>query len=139
MDTTTVKFSWKKGSFQSSVYDLDGIFAKLNKQFFSGKLQTKIIWARQAKNKARCYRRLGSYSPMQNLIRINPILDDREVPDYFIEYIVYHEMLHAVYPPISVGGRRWVHHKKFIEMEKTYPLYNQAKAWETSEGRRKFF
>lgn len=137
MATTIVRSSWKNDS--SRIYDLEAIFSKLNQMYFSGKLQTKIIWSRQAKTKARCYRRLGSFSPMQNLIRINPILDDSDVPDYFIEYIVYHEMLHAVYPPIAIGKRRWVHHKKFIEMEQTFPMYPQAKAWEKGEGKRKFF
>ena len=77
--------------------------------------------------------------PLQNVIKINPILNDREVPDYFIEYIVYHEMLHAVYPPIRIGPKRAVHHKKFLEMEKTFPHYDIAKKWEKTLGKKKFF
>lgn len=77
--------------------------------------------------------------PLQNIIKINPIMDDITIPAYFIEYIVYHEMLHAVYPPILGKGKRIVHHKKFIEMEKNFPDYAKAKAWEKKEGKKKFF
>ncbi len=121
------------------MYNLQNIFDKINKDFFESKLSTQIIWARSAKAKASRYRRLGCYMPRLNLIKINPILDDLEVPDYFIEYIVYHEMLHAVCPPIKGIGRRRVHHKKFLEREKLFPSFEQAKAWEITEGRKKFF
>jgi predicted SprT family Zn-dependent metalloprotease len=137
MTSTTVKSSWKKDS--ESFYSLQDIFNLLNQEFFSSKLQTKIFWARQSKTKARCYRRLGCFIPSQNIIKINPILNDKSIPDYFIRYIVYHEMLHAVYPPIYVGGRRYIHHKKFLEMEQAFPDYIKAKHWEKLEGKQKFF
>jgi predicted metal-dependent hydrolase len=97
------------------------------------------MWSRQGSKKATRYRRLGCFMPLQNIIKINPILDDISIPDYFIEYIVYHEMLHAVYPPILGAGKRVVHHKKFVEMEKKFPDYLKAKAWEKKEGKKKFF
>ena len=36
----------------------------------------------------------GSYDPVLALIRIHPVLDRRDVPLYFLESVVYHEMLH---------------------------------------------
>jgi predicted metal-dependent hydrolase len=111
----------------------------VNQTFFSGGVEAKIVWARQPKKRARCYRRLGCYRPSLNLISINPILDDLKVPDYFIEYIVYHEMLHVLYPPIKVGRRRMIHHKNFLDHERAFPLYKEAKAWELQEGKRHFF
>lgn len=106
---------------------------------FESKLKTKIMWARQPVKKATRYRRLGCFMPLQNIIKINPILDDSTIPSYFMEYIVYHEMLHAVYPPIHTGTKRVVHHKKFVAMEKQFPDYAKAKAWEKKEGKKKFF
>jgi hypothetical protein len=136
MDNTLTKSLWKKDSAQ--VYNLQDIFNRLNRDFFAQKLTTQIMWARQSA-KARCYRRLGCYSPLQNLIKIHPLLDDQDIPEYFIEYVVYHEMLHAVYPPIKAYRRRAIHHRKFLEMEKIFPQYDKAKAWEKTEGKKKFF
>ena len=121
------------------MYNLQEIFDRLNAEHFSLQLQTKIMWARGGQKKARCYRRLGSYTPTKDLIKVHPLLDDPEIPAYFIEYIVYHEMLHAVYPPIKGTERRYIHHQKFLEMERKFPKYQEAKVWEKSEGKKKFF
>lgn len=131
------KSSWKKDSNRH--YNLQEIFDRINASYFEAKLKTKIMWSRQPVKKATRYRRLGCFMPLQNVIKINPILDDSTIPAYFIDYIVYHEMLHAVYPPIKAGGKRVVHHKKFVSMEKTFPEYVKAKAWEKKEGKKKFF
>ncbi len=89
----------------------------------------KITWGRKGKGKRSI--RLGSYDFEQRLVRIHPSLDQRWVPGFFIEYIIYHELLHALYPPVDDGsGRRDVHTKEFRQMEELYPHYKEALAWE---------
>ena len=91
----------------------------------------QITWGRRGRGKRTI--RLGSYDFEQRLVRVHPSLDQRVVPSFFIEYIVYHELLHALYPPIEdASGRRCVHTEEFKQMETRYPLYHEALAWEAS-------
>lgn len=75
--------------------------------------------------------KFGSYCHKTRVIKIHPALDSADVPDYFVEYIVYHELLHALFPP-SAGpdGRRDVHTREFKRFEKKFPRYQDAIAFE---------
>jgi hypothetical protein len=72
----------------------------------------------------------GTFDKHRRQIRINPLLDDPEVPLYFLEFIVYHEMLHAVCPStIDPAGRCSVHTREFREKERQFPHFKAAKEW----------
>lgn len=91
-----------------------------------------ITWGRRGRGRRSI--RFGSYDFDQKLVRIHPALDKRWVPTYFLEYIVYHELLHALYPPTveEDSSRRCVHTEEFKEMERRYPRYEDAIAWEAA-------
>ena len=74
--------------------------------------------------------KLGSYCSRERLIRVHPVLDAGFVPRFFVEYIVYHELLHHMLPPIVRGGRRQLHDRRFKEHERAFPGYARALAWE---------
>jgi hypothetical protein len=68
-----------------------------------------------------------------NLIVINPLLDDHRVPRYYLEYIVYHEVLHDLFPIRRRGGR-WVQHPvEFRRRERVFPHFDAARRWEREE------
>ena len=64
-------------------------------------------------------------------MKINRVLDQPDIPDYYISFIVYHEMLHHVAPPIIQRFRkRQIHHQEFKDLEKKfleYPLVKEFK------------
>lgn len=122
-------------------FDLKAIFDEVNTQYFAGKAsELTIDWGRSSVKSARYKRRLGSFNFKTKSIRISPILDDREIPDYFISFIIYHEILHYFFPPRrSFFGKRKIHHKDFKAKERTFEKYRQVKAWEKEIGRKKFF
>jgi hypothetical protein len=72
---------------------------------------------------------LGVYLPGVQLIRIHPALDQAFVPRFFVEFIVYHELLHHVIPPVRVNGRYQIHSPRFHQRERDFPAYAQAIAW----------
>lgn len=73
----------------------------------------------------------GTFDKYTRQIRINPLLDDPEVPLYFLEFIVYHEMLHAVcHSKMDATGRCTVHTKEFKERERLFPHFERAQEWE---------
>ena len=57
------------------------------------------------------------------MIRIHPLLDRAFVPTWFLEYVVFHEMLHAMVPDrYDEQGRRLVHHDGFVGARAAVPL-----------------
>jgi len=74
---------------------------------------------------------MGVYFHDQKVIRIHPALDDARVPRYFVEMVVFHEMLHQIHPPaVDAVGRRIVHGPDFRAAERRFPGYLRARAWE---------
>ena len=111
-------------------YDLLNIFESINRAYFEGSVSSTIAWGKESPRYAVRKRTLGSYSSHTNAIRINSVLDNPRVPRFYIEFIVYHEMLHAFIGVKSKNGRRSIHSKEFREGEKVFKDYEKAMAWE---------
>ena len=73
--------------------------------------------------------RFGVYLTDAQLIRVHPALDQAFVPRYFVEFIVYHELLHHAIPPVRLNGRYQIHSPAFRRREREYPAYAEATAW----------
>lgn len=100
-----------------------------------------ITWGRRSQGNRSI--RFGSYDFDRKLIRVHPALDRAWVPRYFVAFIIYHELLHALFPPIGGcdGGlagspagsrRRLVHTPEFNAMERRFPDYHKAMRWEAA-------
>jgi len=113
-------------------FDLRPIFDDLNERYFRGRLRGyKITWGRRRKHRPREYFIFGTIQEEDRVIRINPWLDQKFVPLWFLEYILYHEMLHAVVPDKPQGnGRRCVHTDEFNRREREFRFYKRARRWE---------
>ena len=113
------------------VHDLAEIYAKLNARWFGSAVHARIGWGRRSAGGRRRSIKMGVYFHDQKVIRIHPALDDARVPRYFVEMVVFHEMLHQVHPPATDGaGRRIVHGAEFRAAERRFPGYARARAWE---------
>jgi len=116
---------------QGDVHDLQGVFEDLNLVYFEDKIDARITWgARGGRRRRRMSIKMGSYSVEDRLIRIHPALDRRFVPRYFLDWIVYHEMLHQVHDIPVVGGRRQFHTPEFIAQESNFEHFERARDWE---------
>ena len=111
-------------------YNLLEIFHSINKEYFEGRVSASITWGAKGPRRAAARRTLGSFSDHNKMIRINPILDSKSVPMYFLGFIVYHEMLHADIGIETRGKRRLIHSKEFKRREKHFKHYERALAWE---------
>lgn len=119
------------------VYDLIGMFDDLNARYFGGKIEAQITWTRAAKNQRRTSIHMGTYSDELRLIRIHPALDQAWVPKFFVEFVVFHEMLHQVHQVgPHEGGRREVHSRAFRRDEARFLEYREARAWERQNLKR---
>lgn len=110
--------------------DLDRIFDRLNREYFGGRIEARMLWGRDSKSRNRREVRFGSYDASAKLIRVHPRLNQDFVPLSVIELTVYHEMCHQWKPPIRKGGMWWQHHSEFKKKEKEYRYYREARQWE---------
>ncbi|MCA1827911.1 MAG: M48 family metallopeptidase [Myxococcales bacterium] len=113
------------------VHDLADIYASLNARWFANRIQARIGWGRRTASGRRRSIKMGVYFHDHRIIRIHPALDDERVPRHFVEMVVFHEMLHQIFPPSADGdGRRTVHGPDFRAAERRFPGYERARAWE---------
>jgi hypothetical protein len=116
---------------KGEIFDLQDLFDGLNQKYFGGRIDARITWGqRTAKRRRRNSIKMGSYSVEDRLIRIHPSLDRKFVPRFFVEWIVYHEMLHQVHDIPLIGGRRIFHTPEFLAEEAKFDQYDRARQWE---------
>ena len=116
-------------------FDLQKIYNELNAAYFDNSITAAITWGKRGSSPRRRQRtiRFGSYTVDSNLIRLHPALDQPFVPEFFVRYIVYHEMLHAhLGIEESESGRRRIHTREFTRIERAYPDFAKARAWESN-------
>jgi predicted metal-dependent hydrolase len=111
-------------------HDLQAIFDELNADRFGSRLEARITWGPVTARKARRSIKMGSFAVEDRVIRIHPVLDQSDVPDYFIRWIVFHEMLHGRHDIVRKGPRRIFHTEAFLAEERSYPDFERASAWE---------
>jgi hypothetical protein len=116
------------------VHDLAAMLVRLDRRYFGGALGDDVLvtWGRRSspRGASRNSIKLGTYSATERLVRLHPALDQRFVPRYFVEYILFHELLHHIVPPVKVGRITLLHPPEFSCRERAYPQYERAIAWE---------
>jgi hypothetical protein len=119
-------------SVEGRHFDLREIFDRLNARYFRNRLRGyKITWGQRRKKKPQSYIVFGSIQEQDRVIRIHPLLDREFVPRWYIDYVVFHEMLHAFVPDkYDPAGRRIIHHEGFLSREREYRHYTRAVKWE---------
>jgi len=113
-------------------HDLREILDSLNENYFKGRITSPITWGNKFISGKVKKRTLGSYSKSSNTIIINPFLDRKKVPRYFLEFVVYHEMLHSemICEETGINGRRSIHSSEFKKREQLFEQYDKALLWE---------
>jgi len=112
-------------------HDLRAIADKLGTRHFGARVDIRITWGKRVQPKRRQRSlQLGTYLPEEQLIRIHPVLDQAWVPGFFVEAVVFHEMLHHDMPAVVQNGRRHYHTRAFRERERSFEYHCIAQQWE---------
>jgi hypothetical protein len=107
------------------VYDLEKIFDRLNQIYFQNSLPKPILtWSAR-----KTFQRLGHHDSTHKTLVVSRSLDDRGVPGYVVEYVVYHEMLHIKHPTVHHNGRRYNHTPVFRRDEEKFAYFEEADSW----------
>lgn len=117
---------------QGKVHDLQAMLGHVAHRWFPGQADgVAIAWSPAPR--VRLPRRsikLGSYSADTQIIRIHPALDQPAVPAFFVEWIIFHELLHHLFRADLKARNRRVHTPEFCRLERQYPRYDDAIRWE---------
>lgn len=107
------------------------LLSELRDDFDPLRSAPRITWGRPRRRRTGRCLRLGSYDVDSHLVRIHPALDQAAVPDWFVRYVLFHEFLHAVHPPVRSRDGRWIRHgPELVRREKSYPDLERSLAWE---------
>lgn len=112
-------------------HDLDELLVLERERLPRDPGEVHLGWGRWPTIPPRRSLRLGSCdngSPPQ--IRIHPVLDHDSVPAWFVGFVLFHELLHVIFPPIDRGLRRELHPASFRAAERRHPHYSDALRWE---------
>jgi hypothetical protein len=117
---------------RKNISNIDGKFhsphkicLELNSRYFNNQIDIQRIgWGLH-----RSLSRLGHYDSIHNTITLSPVLDSPKVPKYVVRYVVYHEMLHAIFENTPSMGAGRHHSKEFRRAERAYPDFSRAKKY----------
>ena len=115
-------------------HDLSDCLKRVRTKYFSapecapmgleGPDRPAVVWSRQ-----RTYKRFGYWMQDYNLIVISRVLDSPQVPDYVVDYVLYHEILHKKHGAINLAGARESHHQTFNLDERRFEHHKDAEAF----------
>ncbi len=110
-------------------FDLRNVLERVLGEFFPASAPVEIGWSHRIQR-----RLMGKWienpAPLPNVVLINRLLDTPEVPEYYLDFLVFHELLHETFGVARCAGR-WVHHSsEFRERERQFPHYSRAVEWE---------
>lgn len=109
-------------SAAGEVYDLARLFVRLNRLYFRSSLHRPLLgWSMR-----RSKRILGHHDDLLERIVLSRALDDEDIPEFVVEFVLYHEMLHLKHPSRIVDGRRIHHTAAFRRDERRYARYEEA-------------
>ncbi len=106
-------------------FDLELMFAELNEFYFENEIpQQTLTWSVK-----KTYRILGHHDPTHNTIVISQSLDEKNVPNFVVQYVLFHEMLHVKHPTKIINGRRYMHTPIFRQEEREFDFFTEAEKW----------
>jgi hypothetical protein len=110
---------------QGRCFDLEDVFDRVNEAYFGGELdRPRLTW-----NTRITRVKMGHYDFVRDTMMMSVTLDAPDVPDYVVDYVMYHELLHKKLGKQMVNGRHYAHTSAFREAERAFPHYEEAQAF----------
>ena len=117
------------GSARGRVYDLSEVEAGIRVRFLRACPKVRIGWSLRV-TPCLMGKWIAAPEGLPSVVAINRLLDHPRVPRFYLDYIVFHELLHELIPVRRECGR-WVHHPmEFRRMERQFPWIDRALRWE---------
>lgn len=103
--------------------NLQQAFDRVNAEYFAGLMEKpRLTWSRSF-----TLRKFGHYDHIHDTVMVSSTLDDPRVPEFVLDFIVYHELLHKKMDVRWSNGRSIAHWKEFRAEERKFLQYEQAR------------
>ncbi len=107
---------------QGSYYNLEKLFENINREYFAGKMsKPRLTW-----NQTLTRRKFGHYERTRDRVVISKTLDSNRIPQFVVEFVLYHELLHKEIGVKYVNGRCMAHTAEFRRQEQQFKFYLKA-------------
>ncbi len=103
-------------------HDLAESFDRVNAEYFNGTMRRpRLVWSRNFAT-----RKYGHYDFAHDTIMVNAVLDKETVPEFTIDLIVYHELLHKQLGITWKNNRISAHTPELAEKERRFKYHEEA-------------
>ncbi|UCE45416.1 MAG: hypothetical protein JSU93_00530 [Methanobacteriota archaeon] len=105
--------------------DLNAAFESVRLCHFRGGLEKPdLAWARESPS-----RRIAFLHQPLKVLAVNRTLDSEMIPTFVLEFVIYHELLHAVMGCQAYPDRRVYHTNEFRARERQFAKHDEARRW----------
>ncbi len=106
-------------------YELGEVFSRVNEYYFEGRVERPVlIW-----NRTITHAVFGHYAPASDTVMISIALDSRRTPQYVIDHVMHHELLHKELGVQIVNGRRMAHTAEFKARERAFEGFQRSREY----------
>ncbi len=124
IDATMERYGGVVAQARGLHHDLAESFDRVNAEYFGARLSLpRLVWSRSF-----AVRKFGHYDHAHDTVMVNSVLDRRTVPEFAVDFIVYHELLHRQLGITWKSNRIAAHTAHFAKNERQFKQYDQAKA-----------
>jgi hypothetical protein len=109
---------------RGAIHDLNASFERVNAGYFGGTMaRPTLTW-----NRTFTGRKFGHYDFVHDTVMVSRTLDASDVPEFVVDFLVFHELLHKFHGLHWVNGRGYAHTSEFQRDERKFLQYVQAEA-----------
>ncbi len=108
-----------------AVYHLGEVFERVNADYFrAGMERPRMAWTRSV-----TYRYFGHYVFATDTVLVSLSLDHPDVPEFVVDYLMFHELLHKRHGVRVANRRRLTHTAAFRRDERRFRRLDEAEAF----------
>lgn len=110
------------GQQRGAFHNLNESFDRVNARYFDGKMpRPRLTWGSVFTRS-----KLGHYEAVTDTVLISASLDQRNVPELAMDFLMYHELLHKKHRTQWSRGRGYVHTPAFKTDERRFEGWERA-------------
>jgi hypothetical protein len=104
-------------------HDLALAFGRVNEEYLGGMDPPRLTW-----NRTFAGRKFGHYDPLRDTVMVSATLDRDSVPEFVVDFIMYHELLHKKHGIDWRNGQARTHTPAFRQEERHFAQFSEAEA-----------
>lgn len=104
------------------IHDLGQCFNRVNAAYFAGVIaRPRLAWTRRLTGRV-----FGHYDFIRDQLCVSSTLDRPDVPEFVLDHVMHHELLHKKHGFRWQGNRRHAHTGDFRAEERVFPRFDEA-------------